>query len=378
MDESALLSTLKSLDTSWSVLEFWLYVCTSVVVTGVVIEVAVVMWERRHDLREFRRGTIHSPEKPPTSKYVWELLGSALVALGVLGELLVGIAAGGVEIAMRGKTGALVAIVNERAANAELAAGAANMLAQGTEVQAGNANERAGKANERARKLELEVEKLRSNNIEAADKLEQEKITRLEMEKSLTPRLLPLRTFSDGTTNIDDLKLLKGTTVQIVYVPDAEAARAAANLAYLFGAAGWKIASVSRIDKLDIEKLGSDGITLESYVAPRNPNLPSAEIVAEWRSVDTTSAVMKWLRENEWEANRGFTDHGEITPDSIRVRVGLKPYPYFEDADRKRFRDGENRTLHIDPKRYKNKTIVAESLYFGTFLKYGRISPPKK
>lgn len=112
MDESAILSALKTLDTSWSAIEFWLWVCTSVVVFGVVIEVVVVVWERRHDLREFQRGTIHSPDKPPTSKYVWELLGAALVALGVLGELLVGVAASRVETEMRYKTATLVSVID--------------------------------------------------------------------------------------------------------------------------------------------------------------------------------------------------------------------------------------------------------------------------
>jgi hypothetical protein len=118
MDESALLSALKSLDTSWSVLEFWLWVSTSVVAAGVVTEVVVVVRERRHELREFRRGTIHSPEKPSTSKYVLESLGSALVALGVLGELLVGIAAAKVETEMRDTTGKLVALANREAKTA--------------------------------------------------------------------------------------------------------------------------------------------------------------------------------------------------------------------------------------------------------------------
>jgi hypothetical protein len=112
MDKSALLSALNSLDTSWSGLEFWLWVCTSVVVAGVVIEVVVVIWERRHDLREFRRGTIHTPERPPTYKYVWELLGAALVALGVLGELVVGISAEKVETEMRDKTTTLVSLID--------------------------------------------------------------------------------------------------------------------------------------------------------------------------------------------------------------------------------------------------------------------------
>lgn len=33
--------------------------------------------------------------------------------------------------------------------------------------------------------------------------------------------------------------------------------------------------------------------------------------------------------------NSGFTKHGEISPASILVLVGLKPYPYFEDEEYK-------------------------------------------
>lgn len=346
------------------VLARWLVFWTGLVALGLLLEYGseAAKWKPNKNVRT-PRSFVWVP--------LWAFMGGALIVGGVAGELYVEFLASRAENNLR-------EFMNS--ANTTLKTDAGNAI-----TLAGNAITKAAKLEKEAASLRGQAAELTRKNLatesklaEANDKLEQEKITRLEMEKSLAPRLLPFRKFSDGTTNIDDLKLLKGTTVRIVYVPDAEAARAAANLAYLFGAAGWKIASVGPIDKLDIEKLGLDGITLESYVAPRDPNLPSAEIVAEWRSTDTTSAVMKWLRENEWEANLGFTDHGEITPDSIRVRVGLKPYPYFEDADSKRFRDEENKRLHIDPKRYKNKTIVAEFLRFGGFLKYGRISPPKK
>jgi hypothetical protein len=122
MDESALLSSLKSLEMRWSVLEFWLKVCAAVVVLGVVVEVFVVIREWRHDWREFRRGTIHSPDKPLISNLVWGLFGAALVAIGVSGELLVGVKAGKVETEMRDTADTLVALVDKEAGDVRLKA----------------------------------------------------------------------------------------------------------------------------------------------------------------------------------------------------------------------------------------------------------------
>lgn len=155
MDESALLSALKSLDARWSVLELWLWVCACAVVVGVAIEVCVVILEWRHDWRDFRRGTIPSPQKPANFKYVLELLGSVLVVLGVLGELLVGVAGGRVETEMRGKTRILVSIIDGK----------------------------TKEANGRAVELEQEVEVEKRARVEIEDRVAWRRLTKVQISE---------------------------------------------------------------------------------------------------------------------------------------------------------------------------------------------------
>src|SRR4051812_46660850 len=93
MDSSALAIALSKrlaeLESWSSRLDSWLNFWTALVVIGVVLEVAFVVWEYKIELYEFRRGTIRSPERPKPLKFVSELLGVGLVAAGVMGELAV-------------------------------------------------------------------------------------------------------------------------------------------------------------------------------------------------------------------------------------------------------------------------------------------------
>jgi hypothetical protein len=86
-DESALRSALASLDESSSSLHWWLGFWTFLVALGVALEVVFVVWEYLDELRDFKRGTIHPPERPKTTLFVLGLLGAVLVAAGVSGEL---------------------------------------------------------------------------------------------------------------------------------------------------------------------------------------------------------------------------------------------------------------------------------------------------
>jgi len=64
MDASALASQLDSLEKSWSSLDCRLNFWTAMVVVGVAVELAVLLMEYRHEWKDFKRGVIHSPEKP--------------------------------------------------------------------------------------------------------------------------------------------------------------------------------------------------------------------------------------------------------------------------------------------------------------------------
>ena len=127
MDEFALRAKLDKLEKSWSALDGWLDFWTILVVVGVVVELFVLITEYVHDWRDFKRGVIHSPEKPNILVFGLGFLGAALVAIGVAGEFRIHIEPGKIETDMRDTTSDLVALANgeakaagERAANADL------------------------------------------------------------------------------------------------------------------------------------------------------------------------------------------------------------------------------------------------------------------
>ena len=142
----ALSNRLAELERWSSVLDSWLNRWTTMVVVGVVLEVAFVIWEYRLELHEFRRGTIRSPEKPRLRKYIIEVLGAGLVAMGVAGELVVHTRSGRIDTEMRDITRQQVSIANGIAADAN--------------KEAGDARKEAGKARERAAIAELELARL--------------------------------------------------------------------------------------------------------------------------------------------------------------------------------------------------------------------------
>ena len=89
MDESAFKILIANLEGSRSVLDGWLNLWTALVVIGVVAEIGFVIWEYTDDLRAWRSGAITSPARPRRVKFLLELVGASLVALGVAGELVV-------------------------------------------------------------------------------------------------------------------------------------------------------------------------------------------------------------------------------------------------------------------------------------------------
>src|SRR5215467_9563353 len=86
-DPTALRKLLDSLDACRSSLHWRQDVCAFLVVVGVVSETAFVIWEYLSERRDFRRGSIHSPERPSRLKFGLEMIDVALVAFGVAGEL---------------------------------------------------------------------------------------------------------------------------------------------------------------------------------------------------------------------------------------------------------------------------------------------------
>lgn len=158
MDTLALARKLDSLEKSWSGLDSWLDFWTALVVIGVVVEVFVIALEYSHEWKDFKRGTIHTPDKPSFSPFLLGMIGAALVAIGVAGEFRGHIAAGKIETEMRDTTRQLVSLADSKAAGAIKDAGIANGAA-------GAANERATKNEKDAAALRVRAAKLEADNL---------------------------------------------------------------------------------------------------------------------------------------------------------------------------------------------------------------------
>ncbi|MGC1360947.1 MAG: hypothetical protein WA602_18015 [Silvibacterium sp.] len=179
--------------------------------------------------------------------------------------------------------------------------------------------------------IEHETEALKQRNLKTESalnaanvSLEQERLKRLDLEKSLAPRILPYREYTDGTTNVDDLKACGPTEVNIEFSRDAEAERAAYNLAFLFHKAGWNVVSAAPASKVLF-----DGIAVYGLESPEREK-------ADLLHTNISETVQEWLLLNGWRAvmkapGWGIGSIGVTkAPAQIFVEVGLKPNPYFE------------------------------------------------
>jgi hypothetical protein len=172
-DELTLTNKLKSLEMSWGSLDRWLKFWILLVVVGVAVELIVILVEYFHELHDFNRGVIHPPDEPSVWLLGFALLGAGLVAIGVAGEFFIHLKAGRVETEMRNATARLVAIADERAAEA-------NRTAE----------------SERLARVELQKE-LEPRRLTAAQK---EKLTSLLRRK---PKPIFILTMGDDTETAD-------------------------------------------------------------------------------------------------------------------------------------------------------------------------------
>jgi hypothetical protein len=152
-DESALRSALATLDEFSSSLHRWLVAWTSLVALGVALEVVFVVWEYLDELRDFKRGTIHPPERPRTTLFVLGLLGAVLVAAGVSGELWKESQIAKLETCIRKGNDALFLILSKEAGDAATSATIARREAEAVAKLAAAQGPRAKLLNNVAREL---------------------------------------------------------------------------------------------------------------------------------------------------------------------------------------------------------------------------------
>jgi hypothetical protein len=208
-----------------------------------------------------------------------------------------------------------------------------------TNKLAGDANERAGKATQRAEELTqeniklkgafdrstaetlLREEELKAINLATESKLEQERKTRLELEQSLAPRILPFQLGPGDHTSFDVLKPFAGIEVIVGYLPDAEATRATDAVRNVIGLAGWKI--ISTVPRPDVNMGYFDGVVVETNKRAWLEQDRKKELFA-------ARTLVEFLKSNDWEARVSISTMDDIPKNTIRVIIGFKPNPYFE------------------------------------------------
>ncbi|MGA8087677.1 MAG: hypothetical protein WCA10_10245 [Terracidiphilus sp.] len=129
MDELTLKALIGTLQSSEDSLGFWFHLSSALVVVGVIAETAFVIQEYWDDLESWKRGIVRVPDRPHRSWFAAELVGVALVAVGVTGELFVDIEASSLETQIRNANARLVFLLEQRisgvAESAQNTAGAA-------------------------------------------------------------------------------------------------------------------------------------------------------------------------------------------------------------------------------------------------------------
>jgi hypothetical protein len=350
MDETALKSLIVSLQTHRDALDFWLNIFSGMVAVGVIAEIAFVIREHAESMGAWRRGIIRPPDRPSPLWFLLELLGVALVSIGVAGEFFVDVRAGSLETQIRRANGDLILFLEQKVNDAETSAHNAAGESQQAKDDAGDAHKEAGSVARQAAALGKEMQtasfKLRDLNLRAGwanqdalrftreisaldSSLEAERTKELEMEKALSPRILPL--IVGPPINSSPLQPFSGLRVIIEIVPDGEARRAAEEIRTFVKSAGWMSADS---DLSPNEKLFAgffDGVIIEPYdpyLDEKGNRLKPTEeqMAAGARSSSAANALIGCLHDAGWNARTvSGAALGLVPENAIKVMIGMKP-----------------------------------------------------
>ena len=355
---SALESSLNTLEASSAPWECLAIVSAFLVFFGIVGEIIVIVSEDRENKEDWARGIVRPPDRAPRWRFWFDIVATVVVLLGVLGEAGASMQLAFINSHLRSKTSVLradsdqlVALVTQEAGTAAANANRAQGSADDVAGKAKQLRANLKKATADIRSAESEAASARAENLATKKTLEQERNTRLELEKSLYPRELRIVGYSDHTSSIDELKKYIRTPVSLEYIPDFEAQRAARLIASVLDQAGWKIVGVK--ENGNPAQMYRDGVSVERYNPPDRGDLAVPENFKLWQSdmgemrysEEIGDAVIDFLLGSNWIAEEGVAGRStdlppknDIPPRSIRIRVGFKPNPFFspfgKQADR--------------------------------------------
>jgi hypothetical protein len=328
MDELAFRTLINNLETSRSSLHGLLHFFTWLVVVGLAFDLFVIIKEFRDDWGEFTCGQIHPyenhlPKRPNVSLLILALLGTALIVIGVAGELYVDVQAGKIETQIRGANDNLLGLIIQEAgdakASADSAASAASM-----------AGKEADKAQKKAGIVAKQADELRKRTSELATKLKAEesaeeglRVNIGELEKIARPRVLAVKGLPDGKSNIDELKKFAGTEVLLVSIDNEEARRAAGSIKFIldsWAGAGWKVTVTVPVSTWTFPV--HDGVSVQipkSIIDGRTPEL--------MKMSRAQNALVTFMTKSGWEEVIPGVSTDENPSHGLRVIVGFRPQP---------------------------------------------------
>lgn len=241
----------------------------------------------------------------------------------------------------------------------------------------------AGKAQTVAGVVTNKAEELNQQLVATKTKLDTVEARRAELEKSLinlavcnAPRVISnwflLGTGGGAINNtgmaipdssksyVDSLRPMAGQIVLIEVVPDAEARRAALNIARTLADAQWSVQTPLKfVDEL------KDGVSVQPSVFTglakgEMPNMP-----LYWHASDVADRLLEFLHSYNWQAARGWPldpqgklirDEKVLPAGAIRIQVGLyPPAVYVSPPGQKEF------ASRVEEMKREREKLMAES-----------------
>jgi hypothetical protein len=332
--ESSVIAT----DGSAGFWEMFGWLCAVAVGIGIAGEIVVIVSEHWEDLQDWRRGIIRPPDRPPAWRFWFDIVATLVVLGGVFGEAGATGEVASINSQLRSKTSELraksdqlLALVTQQAGEAKDSALIAEASAKAAGIAADKALDTSNTANDAAGKAQEKVEAVGKQADDLLQKYREAESKREELEKSLWPREFPLVTSPKGN-NFDSLKPFTPINVVIEFLPDAEAARAASHIVGLAHAAGWNVVDVEPNPKVIAGFF--DGVVVHTPLAVPWDN-PRDTAEGE-RLEGAGNAIVGFLTSYKWVARRSPVKLHEFGVNTIKISIGFKPSPYFQDPEIKK------------------------------------------
>jgi len=270
------------------------------------------------------------------------LLGWMLVALGVIGEgiseALVSNADSNIQAFNNKRLAEVVKEAGDAKSSANGAADAADRAEKSASLakkQAGEASTSSAKAGHTAAVAAVNARialndagVARKQTLDTAAELRQEHDTRIELEKSIQPRNLPM--IEAGKNNFEPLLPFLGQKYILEYVPDIEALRAASRILANVESAKWQLVKQPSANPEAYQSF-FDGVVIR-YFLPKEDAVTRmrspADVAATERSEKAADALVQVLTSHGWtvRAQNGGkantrSDGGKIRPHHRRAKT---------------------------------------------------------